>query len=236
MKIIQFSGGKDSLALMHMYRGQDAVTAVYVDPGDVFPHMRQFVRDTAEALGIPLHIARPSLSVKDWQDRNGLPADVVVWDATPMMAPMTKEKFPAALVPFSSCCLVNIWQPLMDAVTSFGSKDVIRGSKECDGHVGVADGYVDQDGVTYHSPLWAWSDDDVFAYLKSVGAELPPQYAAGGDSLDCWCCTAYMKHHGAARFAYLKDHYPDLYAIAKQRLEGVRQTVGAALAGLVQEV
>lgn len=232
-KVLQFSGGKDSLACLYMHRDDPEVVAVYVDTGSAFPHVRAFVKRTAENLGVRLHVASPAKPCADWQLENGFPADVVAWDATPEMRHMTGCQT-APVVPYSTCCAVNLWAPMQAAVVGLGADTVIRGAKACDDKRSVPDGYV-ENGVTYRAPLWTWTDEEVFAYLRAVNAEVPPQYEMGADSLDCWCCTAYMGAHGAQRFAYLKEHYPDLYADAANRLCGVRETTLRALSAITLE-
>ena len=228
---IQFSGGKDSLVCLHLYRDDPDAVVIFADSGSVVPHVREFVESTVAALGMRLHIASPAIPCEEWQDANGLPADILPTNATPFMRPMiTEGQSEATLVPYFACCNANIWQPMLRAIKDVGADTVVRGSKACDSRVGAPDGYVD-DGVTFLSPIWDWSDDDVFAYLKKVGASLPPQYAMpGADSLDCWCCIAYMDYAGIQRFEYLKEHYPGLYAKAKARLNVVSRTVRAAIA------
>lgn len=230
MRVVSFSGGKDSLACLHMFREQPGIVAVYVDSGNPFPHVSDFVHRTAEELRVRLHVVCPPMSVMSWQDQNGYPADIVPWDATPMMSEATGHKFNSRLVPYAACCSANRWRPMQKALSELGAKEVIGGSKLSDSKRGVPDGYVDDRGIVYRSPLWDWSDDDVFSYLKENCVDLPPQYAEGADSLDCWCCTAYMDEKGGARFAYLKAHYPKLYEEAKRRLDGVRDTVTKATA------
>jgi 3'-phosphoadenosine 5'-phosphosulfate sulfotransferase (PAPS reductase)/FAD synthetase len=229
-KALQFSGGKDSLACLYMFRDDPEVVVVYTDTGAAFPHMREFVHRTAKKLGVRLHVASPAKPCADWQIENGFPADVVAWDATPQMRHMTGCKT-APVVPYATCCAVNLWMPMQEAVAALGADTVIRGSKACDDKKSVPDGYV-ENGITYLSPLWTWSDEDVFSYLQSVGAEIPPQYAMGGDSLDCWCCTGYMGTHGTKRFAFMRDNYPDLYADAAARLRAVKETTLSAIGAL----
>lgn len=230
-----FSGGKDSLACLHMYRGDPDVIVVHVDTGSSFPHMGEFVRNTVEALGMRLYVARPETTCEQWQAETGFPSDVVPWKYTPEMAWTVPGIGPTRVIPVLTCCHRNIWKPGQDAVKALGVDTVIRGSKACDHKVGVEDGYI-EDGVTYLSPLWNWSENEVLSYLDGVGAVLPPQYANGGDSLDCWNCTAHMDIGGPARFAYLKAHYPDLYKIAKSNLTAVRGAISEALASTGMEV
>jgi len=218
-----------------MYRDEPDAVVLYADSGSALPHVRKFVIDTVKSLGMKLHISTPPISCEDWQDANGLPSDILAVDATPLMSMVVKEKYPAKVVPYPACCGANIWEPMTRGVQEIGADKVIRGSKACDEKVGVPDGFV-ENGVTYLSPLWTWNDADVFEYLERSGIALPPQYASGCDSLDCWCCTAYMDHHGTSRFAFLKDNYPELYVSAKERLLLVRDTVAQASQKVSYEV
>lgn len=217
------------MACLYMYKDDPDAVAVYIDTGNSFPHVRQYVIDMCKKFGVELFIRGPERPVLDWQNDNGLPSDIVPWDATPMMRGMAKKNFTNKIVPYSACCTVNIWQPLMAAIAEIGAGEVIRGSKAADDKVGVPDGYTDDNGVRYTSPLWDWTDDDVFAYIEKAGIELPEQYASGTDSLDCWCCTAYMGPHGAARMAYMEKAYPELYRQAKPRVDRVKSTVKEAV-------
>lgn len=212
-KVVQFSGGKDSIVCLHLFKDVDDVQALFTNTGGAFPHVEDFVSETCKEFGVPLIIARPENSVMDWQEVNGLAADIIPWDSTPFMQTMSKADFGATLIPYATCCAANIWTPMNQALLDNDIKYVIRGSKSCDSKVGVPDGYVDDNGIYYHSPLWNWTDEDVFEYISDHQIKLPDHYSISGDSdsLDCWCCTAYMGKTGAARVSYTKDRYPDFY-------------------------
>lgn len=228
MIAVQFSGGKDSLACVYLYRDDPDAIVLYADTGAAFPHMREFVFRTVDNLGMKLHVVSPETPCHEWQEEVGYPADIVPVDASPLMQPWTKNRYPATVIPYPVCCYRNLWEPIMRGVAELGADIVVRGSKSCDARVGVPDGHI-ENGVVYKSPLWDWSDKDVFDYLDKVKAEIPPQYAIGADSLDCWSCTAYMDKHGVGRFEYLRDHYPELYVKAKARLDAVRETLDKAM-------
>lgn len=237
MKALMFSGGKDSMACLYLYRDDPDVVVVHVDTGAEFPHMPGYIRDTVGRLGMRLHVAAPATPCDKWQgEEGGFPADVVPWKYTPEMAWTVPSINRTRVIPVMTCCWRNLWAPSIHAVKELGASAVIRGSKSCDHKVGVPDGFTDEDGITYLSPLWNWSENEVLSYLDSVGAVLPPQYAEGGDSLDCWCCTAHMDIGGPARYAYLRRHYPDLYTRAKANLDGVRGAIAEALSTTMMEV
>jgi len=107
---------------------------------------------------------------------------------------------------------------------------VIRGSKECDNRVGVPDGYIDN-GIEYHSPLWDWSDEDVFEYIAEHNLPLLDNYKMPhSDSLDCWNCTAHMGKTGAARVEYLREKLPEHYPEVAANISLVKSTVQNAFA------
>jgi 3'-phosphoadenosine 5'-phosphosulfate sulfotransferase (PAPS reductase)/FAD synthetase len=230
-KILQFSGGKDSAACLHMFRDDPNVVALWVDTGNSFPHVKSYVYKMCNDYGMALHVTSPEIPVIEWQEQNGLPADVVPWDSTPFMKWMVKDDFGTSLVPYTTCCSANIWEPMNNATNKIGSKHVIRGSKKCDGHVGVPHGFTDQSGIYYESPLWDWTDADVFSYIEKNDIPLPDNYSASADSdsLDCWCCTAYRGKSGTFRAEYLKDNYPELHKIAHPKNMAVVNAVKSAV-------
>ena len=124
-----------------------------------------------------------------------------------------------------------IFEPMQKAVKESGVKTVLRGSKKSDSRVGVADGHV-EDGITYLSPLWNWSDAQVFGYLEKEGVTLPKHYTAVPDSLDCWLCTGHLLRHGAAKAQWTKENYPDLWPELSRRLGALRDVIDSERAAL----
>ena len=229
-KVIQFSGGKDSIVCLHLFKDDPEAVALWTDTGNSFPHIGKYVRDMCELYQVELMVAKPEIPVLQWQNENGLPADVVPWDATPAMAGISKNDFGARLVPYTDCCSANIWQPMHKAVIDSGIKHVVRGSKKADHRVGVEHGFT-EDGVYYDSPLWDWTDADVFGYIEKHEIPLLDNYhmSDDSDSLDCWCCTAYLEKSGRSRAEYIEKTYPEFHDLQSGRIEAVKQTVRAAV-------
>lgn len=224
---IQFSGGKDSLAVLYLLRGQlRDITVYFGDTGIVYPHMREFVFRTCERLGARLKVVSPPIPITEFHKARGLPSDIVPIEATSEMLVYSKESRPVKIQSVLSCCGAMLWQPLQRAMVDDGIKTIFRGSKASDSHVGVPDGYIDEGGVIYRSPIWSWSDADVFAYLKSVDAEMPDHYGDVNNSFDCIFCTAFLTHAGAAeRLRYTKSRYPSFWPEVKRRLTDVQSAI-----------
>jgi 3'-phosphoadenosine 5'-phosphosulfate sulfotransferase (PAPS reductase)/FAD synthetase len=224
--VLQFSGGKDSTALLYLARPHLArIRVLYVDTGAAFPHVKRHVVETCERLGARLTIVHSH--VREHIDAHGMPADVVPVEATAEMAPFLKAPAPVRLQSYLNCCAANLWLPMHEAVKASGARIVLRGSKLADARVGVPDRFM-AGGIEYRSPLWDWSDADVMAYLAAEGATLPEHYSEIPDSLDCWLCTAHMAHHGRERLAWTREHYPDLWPEVAERMRQVAAAVGPA--------
>lgn len=222
---LQYSGGMDSLALLHLARPYlDRITVLYGDPGATFPHVLEHITETCEKLGARLWIVRPDMPVQRWHEIAGLPSDIVpLWTTAEMAKVGAKPK--QLLQSTMSCCARMLWLPMMQAVHASGATLVLRGAKLSDERRGVASGTMDERGVQYDSPLWDWTDEDVRAYLAAEGAELPAQYAYVKDSLDCSICTGHMAHYAKDRLTYIRDHHKDIWPDLADRIRRVRVAV-----------
>lgn len=72
--VLGFSGGKDSLVVLHLCREyRDRIDVCWVNTGSMFPHMREFVRKAAEGF----NFVELRTDVEAWREKYGEPADVV---------------------------------------------------------------------------------------------------------------------------------------------------------------
>lgn len=188
---LHLSGGVDSLAALYMYRDAwDEILVCWVNTGAAYASVVEYMHRIAEMVphfweirtNQPANIAE-----------NGYPADVMPMRATPIGRRDFKGEFPKIQSVFA-CCAANIWLPLMNAMRQRGIKTVIRGQRREEQRTGpISDGSVDRYGMRYELPIEDWTKANVFAYLREVGAEIPPYYAEGErTSRDCWDCTAYL--------------------------------------------
>jgi 3'-phosphoadenosine 5'-phosphosulfate sulfotransferase (PAPS reductase)/FAD synthetase len=223
--ILQFSGGKDSAALMHLMRPHlDRITVYYGDTGAAFPHVRAFVHELCDELGARLVVIGPPMAIRAYHALAGLPSDIVPVEATQEMAPYLADKPEQLLQSYTRCCGAMLWEPMQKAIRESGARTVLRGSKKADARVGVTSGHT-EDGIQYLSPLWDWSDEKVLAYLEQAGVTLPAHYATVNDSLDCTICTAHLAHHGAAKMRFMREHYPELWIETGDRLRRLGDTL-----------
>lgn len=222
---LQFSGGKDSLALLHLARPYlDKITVFFADTGGVYPHVVKFIHRTCAEMGANLVVVKPDMNVFDYTEKFGLPSDIVPVDVSPEMVRILPEKPKQMLQSPLTCCGNMLWTPTFNAIRERGIMLVLRGSKACDPHVTVPPGFKDEEGREYSSPLWDWSDEQVMAYLADK--EMPEQYPAIKDSMDCWACTAHMGgKYAKAKLEFAKKRYPELWPEMRDRIQRVRHTV-----------
>jgi phosphoadenosine phosphosulfate reductase len=224
--ILQFSGGKDSTALIYLARPYlDRITVMFIDTWATFPHVLEFAEETCRKLGADLQIVRPPIPVRDYIDAAGLPSDIVPVEATLEFSPLLNGANGGTRVQsWMRCCGAMLWGPLDKAVRDSGIKLVLRGSKKADARVGAPPGFI-EDGIEYSSPLWDWSHDDVFSYLKREGVTLPKQYRLGcEESLDCTICTAFLAdhYHGRSKLEYIRENHPELWPELRGRLSALQ--------------
>ena len=223
--IIQYSGGKDSTALLYYMKDQlDTLDVVFVETGATFPHVVQFIRDTCDKLKANLIVIRPIMDVDSYTLQYGLPSDLVPVERTFEMAGFLQNKPEQLLQSYMTCCGQMIYKPMADYISDNEIQLVYRGSKRSDVRVGVGPSYK-ENGVTYISPLWEWSDKDVYTFLSDNGIMLPEHYKEINDSIDCWLCTAHFKHYGDKKMRYIKRAYPDLWI----KLQGRANQMAKAL-------
>jgi 3'-phosphoadenosine 5'-phosphosulfate sulfotransferase (PAPS reductase)/FAD synthetase len=220
--ILQLSGGKDSIAVLEAAAPfGEAITAVYCDMGDSFPHVLDYVVQACNDRRILLGLIGPDTSVLDYIQETGLPSDMVpVW-ATRFGRKLT-QTVGDCLQSGIECCSRNLWQPMAQYVAESGATLVLRGSKQHDDHVTVASGHV-EDGIEYISPFWDFTDTEILAWLAERDVALPMQYGMGCvHSLDCMHCTAWGNtEHEVQRVRFTREVYPEVYQELRERAQRV---------------
>ncbi len=226
---LSFSGGKDSLACVYLFRERlDRITLYHVDTGDLLPEVREVV-DFVE--GFAPNFVRINTDVGTSIRQHGLPTDLLPSSAHWLGDVMGEGK--TKLVPRYDCCYRSLMKPVLDRVLADGNTLLIRGTKRIDTkRMATEDG--DQAlGLTIHLPLQEWSNEQVFAYLREQGAPICRVYETMTNAPECARCSAWW-HEGRA--AYLRKHHPSLWADYRDRLRAVTAEIGPLLESLQTEV
>jgi len=226
---LHFSGGKDSLALVYLLRPHwDRLTLYHVDTGDLLPEVREIV-DMVEAM-VPRFV-RVETDAKAWSGAVGLPSDLVPTTSTAMGLVIGASR--QRIVDRFECCAANIMVPMHDRMLQDGVTLVIRGTKRADLARLPHEGGPTGGGYDLWLPLLDWSHDEVFAYLRSVGAPICRVYEHKVQAPECATCPAWWNE---GRAAYLKKHHPDLFREYRERLAAVAAEVVPVWATLQTEM
>jgi len=204
---LMFSGGKDSLACLHLVKDYlDKTIVVWVNTGANFPEIEQMMR---EIKAIVTHFHEIKTDQPSSIKANGYPVDVVPVNYTKLGQSVTSIK-DFKLRSYFECCAENFWIPCDAEMRKLGVTGVIRGQRNSEAHrAPIKSGYV-ENGIEYHLPIESWSDSEVIDYLRSKDVIINERLSMAHSSLDCWNCTAYMAE-SSERFKYIKKHHPSKY-------------------------
>lgn len=201
--VLQFSGGKDSLACLYLLEPRwNDITVAWCNSGAAFPEVIEQMQRIKSLVPNFVEIqGQQSIAI------HGYPADVL-----PIASTWYGHQFEGRRgFVFQSrydCCAAALWTPTLAAMHRMEVTHIIRGEKQADlKRSGLADGAV-VGGIAYEFPLSDWTDADVLAYLHEKGIELPANYRHMTTGLDCWNCTAYLDQN-AGRLDYMRARHPE---------------------------
>lgn len=226
MRVLQFSGGKDSLACLYVLEPKwDDLTVAWVNTGAAFPEtIRQM--DDIKAL-VPNFV--------EIQSRQSIETDGYPVDVLPIASTAIGQQFEGVngrlFQSRYACCGSALWGPTQRAMKAMGATVIIRGQKKADSRKSnIASGTVIE-GVRYEFPLEDWSDQDVTHYLATRGVALPANYTTMTTGLDCWNCSAYLSEN-VGKFDYMRQNHPEKHAIVQSVLSDLQQTLHRDLSPL----
>lgn len=188
--VLQFSGGKDSLACLHLWKERgllDETMVMWCNSGAPY----QSTLDQMERVkdSVP-HFMEVKGNQPAVVERYGYPSDVVPVLHSRQAQVLGGSKRPL-IQSWMDCCGLALWEPMYRATKELGVRYVVRGQRNDETLTGPVRHGDTHEGITYLLPLQDWSAADVLAYLRSVGAELPEYYDSERTSRDCWSCTAF---------------------------------------------
>jgi 3'-phosphoadenosine 5'-phosphosulfate sulfotransferase (PAPS reductase)/FAD synthetase len=192
MKVLQFSGGIDSLATLFLKRPEwENIVVMWCNTGAAYPETLELMRKVHEL--VP-HFKEVVSNKPRWEENNGIAVDTVPEHKTHLGHIINSTNGPVYASPFR-CCAANIWAPMEAAAKELGATHIIRGQRsEEKRKAPIRSGHVDPNGITYEFPIEDWSKPRVFAYCEETCPHLIPDYYFMGEmtSHDCWDCIAYL--------------------------------------------
>lgn len=217
---LAFSGGKDSLACLYLYKNQlKDITVLWVNTDKNFPETLTLFEEVK--LMCPNFVEIKSS--RSWQNYiNGLPSDIIPFANTVLGSQITGE-VETKVQSYFQCCHDNISAPLMAKVKELGITSLISGKRLYEGHISSnMDGDV-VDGVIQVHPIEHWTEKEVLDYLAE-NIEVPEHFKFKHSSLDCYDCTAY-RNETKDIDEWAKVQHPDLYQIKTVRLDQLRSVL-----------
>jgi 3'-phosphoadenosine 5'-phosphosulfate sulfotransferase (PAPS reductase)/FAD synthetase len=193
MKVLQFSGGIDSLACLELLKNERGLHVVTVSTDGSYPERDAYLKMVADR-----HPHIPFMTIMSDRDLKeyGHPVDVVPMRYTGLgnMIEDTPVKYQSAF----ECCARGFWYPMMDTMIRMGATEVFRGQRRDDLLKSpIKDGHV-EGPITYRFPIYDWTRGQVAHYVKVNCPDLVPEYYSTElTSRDCWDCTAYLRDNAA---------------------------------------
>ena len=201
MQALAFSGGKDSMACLHLMRTQ-LDCAIYIDTGYSYPETERLV-DYAATL-LPLHRIQSNRAAQ--QEREGWPSDVVPINWTRQGQEITGQK-PIMIQSYLACCWDNISWPLLQAATRLGVTTLVCGQRQEETHKSTIRHYGQVDGVRRVHPIADWTSEQVLTFLEQH-MDVPDHYrTVRHSSLDCFDCTGFAQE-SQDRLDWTATRYP----------------------------
>lgn len=234
--VIQFSGGKDSLAVLELCKPWwHKVTVLFANSGNEFPETLEVI-ESIKRLPIKLVEVKPDLDQPESVETYGYPSDVIPLRNTHEYEWLSgRSKTGVAVQHPMSCCARILYEPMHKKVIELGATLVIRGQRlDEDMTSPVMSGDV-IDGIEYFFPVEDWSEADVFAYLNEQGVTIPAHYGCVKHSLDCMTCTAFLDR-SKDKIAYMKQFHQEAYAVVSKRLKDIKASIDNEYAHLIDAV
>jgi 3'-phosphoadenosine 5'-phosphosulfate sulfotransferase (PAPS reductase)/FAD synthetase len=227
--VLQFSGGKDSLACLLLLKERlDDIIVVWADSGDTFPETRAQM-EAVKAMCPNFVVAQGNQPrvIEEF----GYPVDVLPCRNHAQTQYLTQQERPK-LQGFLDCCIRSMLAPMAEKTKELGATVIIRGQRLADKQKSpVRSGDV-IDGVTYWFPIEDWTDEEVMEYVKDSPL-LPHHYSEARTSLDCMHCTAHLADN-QWKVPYLLKHHKKEGKEVLKRLNIIKTEIDRDLSLLKQ--
>lgn len=218
---LQFSGGKDSLAILYLLRAWwDRLTVYWVNAGDPPDELLELMRRVANE--VPHFV---EVRGQRWEviQHYGWPANVVPAGHDRV----AHETFVKANLPMLqdrlSCCMRSMMAPMHERMLVDGVTLVIRGQRSAEA---LAARMPAEGEYEVLFPIESWSDADVFNFLAGLGVRLPGWYEVSAHGMDCLTCSAW---HAREHLPYLETTSPHAAALVRHRMETINEAALAAM-------
>jgi len=226
--VLQFSGGKDSLACLYLLKEQwDDLTVVWMNPGAPWP---QTVEQMEEIKQLVPHFLEITGDVFGQNAVYGLPSDLIPMTNS-LQGQIARGKRITTIQSWMNCCGMNIWGPMHDKMLELKPERIYRGQRKEEKYTSLVTSGIKIEGIEYILPLEDWTEEQVDQFLLAEGVRIPEFYQHSDKSLDCWHCTAYLDER-KRQILWLKEIFPEKYRVVANSLVEIRAAVEEKLRDL----
>jgi len=211
MKILQFSGGVDSLACLLLLENERGLSVVTAQTDGAYASTRDYLARVQREF--PQHRFL-TFRTERYLPLYGYPVDVVPLRYT-ALGQLFRGESDTLYQDSFSCCHRALWEPMDKFCRALGATVIYRGQRKDDRlRAPLEDGFVDN-GITIRLPVAEWNRGQVWDYVRAHAAHLiPPGYGEGElTSRDCVDCTAYLQDN--------RQRIRNLPPEARVRVEGI---------------
>lgn len=181
-----FSGGRDSIVLLHILEPYlDETLVIWVNTGAAY---ESTLKQMGQVRNTVPHFFEITTDQPSDIDKWGYPTDILVQRHDRSLFGNLEPRLQSTI----SCCAKNIWLPTQLCLKDKGIKLCYIGAREDET---MADSRWDgtRDDIEFKYPLRKWTAQMVQDYTKKHNIMLPPYYLQGEEkSRDCWNCTGYL--------------------------------------------
>jgi len=220
--ILAFSGGKDSLACLHLLKDQlHKICVVWVNTGKNYPEVLATIIEAKKLC--PIWVELKSDRTAQWA-KFGMPSDILpIWNSIDGQS-IKDSKQDILIQGAFSCCFSNTTAPLLVFARSIGSNLLIMGRRNDDTIKNTAEHLQTVQGITVFYPIQNWHKEDVLKYLEGIFVEMPEHLYLNQSSMDCYDCTAFLEF-AEDRAAFTRKNYPAVHADWLHNMAMIRKAI-----------
>lgn len=227
----QFSGGRDSLAALHVLREfWEEMTVYHLDAGDQFPETKEVVSKVEEL--VP-YFERIAGELDKTETAYGWATDLLPTQNNSILGKMHSGSR-VGLLDRYECCYLSVMKPMHERMRKDGITLIIRGQRNADYAKRPLTSGDWNDGMQAFYPIADWTDAQVMEYLRSINVKPAAFYDAGLKTTpECMTCTAWWDDH---RGGYLAKHHPEQHEKYRRKLLLVSAEIAVQLQHLHREL
>jgi phosphoadenosine phosphosulfate reductase len=227
---LQFSGGRDSLAVLHLMQPYwDRLTVYWCNTGDAYPETRELMAQVRAMVPHFVEIAGDQPGVVA---QFGIPSDVV---------PATHAEMGRSMAGGANtliqdryhCCARTMMLPTHARMVADGITLIIRGQRADDAIKATTRSGQIVDGFELLFPIEDWDAARVDAFLSACKVDMPPFYATMSSMPDCMTCSAFWE---TGQGAYRAAHQPQAHAVVLGRMDAINDAMRTHIINFNREI